>query len=140
MTKDQTLSLFRENDDPIRWEYPDGFDYPKAVSRFKAFVDDLKTSTGLSCKIETESAIQDASFHSQVDLGAGSLRFSNFGEMVAITPDHKVAGSILVAVQQLCPKHGYVLIPTEFTELPYTGVNPGVTGIRDWWIRYFDWI
>lgn len=40
----------------------------------------------------------------------------------------------------LCARLGYVFVPTEYAELPYDGANPGVTGIRDWWIRYFDWV
>lgn len=34
----------------------------------------------------------------------------------------------LAAIRDLCER------------LPYDGGNPGVSGIRDWWIRYFDWV
>jgi hypothetical protein len=40
----------------------------------------------------------------------------------------------------LFEQHGYVYMPATILEQPYTGNNPGVTGIPNWWIRYFDWV
>ena len=140
MNEQQALDLFRKNDDPVHSVYPPGFDHGAARSRFQRFAAALDSATGVSHATETGSYIQDASFHSQIDLGSGWLRFSNFGDLVAITPDHEVDAETLDCVRRLCRERRYVFVPTELTELPYTGENPGVTGIRDWWIRYFDWI
>ena len=82
--------------------------------------------------------IQDASFHSQVLLDGGYLRFSNFGDMVVTTDDESIAPSALDIIKDLALKHGYVIVPHDLLEEDYTGKNPGVTSIRDWWIRYFD--
>jgi hypothetical protein len=140
MTKEETQNLFKKFDDPELWEYPRGFDHNNAVKRFKRFVVALNFATGKTYEFETESHIQDASFHSQINLGNGWLRFSNFGDMVAVTPDCEITPELRGIVQQLLLQHEYVFVETEFAEAPYTGQNPGVTGIEDWWIRYFDWV
>lgn len=140
MKERDALALFREYDDAENVEYPAAFDYKAAVARFRSFAAALDAATVVSHSLETESHIQDASFHSQIDLGAGWLRFSNFGEMVSLTADHEVSEATLAVVLHLCVDQGYIFIPTEFAELPYTGGTVGVDGIRDWGIRYFDWL
>lgn len=96
-------------------------------------------------KSETGSAIQDASFHSQIFIPLGDghnalLRFSNFGAMATIGPDEPAPTELLETVVELLEKHAYDYVPASVLEQPYTGANPGVTGIRSWWIRYFDWV
>ncbi len=140
MNKEQALALFSEHDHPARWEYPETFHHQQAIARFRRFAEELDEVTQVCHRLETESQIQDASFHSQIDLGSGWLRFSNFGSMVSITPDHEVDDRTVGIIRGICAKMGYTFVPTAFAELPYTGENPGVTGIRDWWIRYFDWV
>ena len=140
MDEEDVLALFCEHDDPVRWEYPKGFDYTDAVLRFREFAAAFDAATGVKHPIETGSHIQDASFHSQIDLGGGWLRFSNFGDMVSFDPSSQLGVGTFDKLRTLCRDNGYILIPPDFTELPYTGLNPGVTGIRDWGIRYFDWV
>jgi len=140
MTKEETENLFKKLDDPKYWEYPRGFDHSDAVRRFKKFVEALNKATGKTHEFETEFKIQDASFHSQINLGTGWLRFSNFGDMVAISPDCEITPEKIEIIQHLLLLHEYVFVVTEFAEAPYTGQNPGVTGIEDWWTRYFDWV
>ena len=140
MNRNEIMALFARYDDPVRWEYPATFDRKLAISRFREFVHALDAITSTTHQTETESDIQDASFHSQVNLGSGWLRFSNFGNMTAITPGAEVDEALVSTLHTLCEKRGYVLIPADVAELPYTGLNPGVTGIRDWWIRFFDWV
>jgi hypothetical protein len=89
---------------------------------------------------ETGTHIQDASFHSQIYLGTGALRFSAFGRMLAYTPDMEVEDDIREQVERLAAERGYILIPTDILETDYSGAHPGVDGIRTWWIRYFDWL
>jgi len=140
MNAEEVMLLFQEYDDPIRWNYPIGFDYQHAITRFHDFREALDKATGIRHLFETGGMIQDASFHSEINLGVGWLRFSNFGNMVSISPDHEVDEQTLAIIEDICDQKGYFFIPTQFTERPYTGKNSGVTGIPDWWIRYFDWV
>ena len=137
---DEIRALFRRYDDPRLWESPNGFDYEVALRRFRGFVDALESFLGQSLETETFPLIQDASFHSQICFSGGYLRFSSFGNMIAFTPDHRVSPLIVEAVVRLALQHQYQLVPTEDLEAPYTGSNPGVTGISTWWIRFFDWV
>ena len=118
MNRDDYANLLQSHDDPVGREYPPGMDYSKQVSRFRHFVSELEERLGQKLQAETESHIQDASFHSQVLIGGAYLRF----------------------ITNLLAAHGYVCVPHDLLEEDYTGEHPGVTGIRDWWIRYFDWV
>lgn len=140
--------LLREHDDPIRWEYPSGFDHLAAIAKFEAFSKELSLSLGLPLKTETGSYIQDASFHSQIyvpqtDDRYAQVRFSNFGNMVSVFSvfeDQPVTEDMLEIIKVLLEKHGYVYVPESILDQPYTGRNPGVTGISNWATRFFDWV
>lgn len=132
-------------DDPIHWEYPPNFAHRESIVRFRAVASELSNELGVELRMETETQIQDASFHSQIYLPGGwfghhLIRFSNFGEMVSINEDDGLPPDLLERIQEILSRHGYVYIPYVLLEQPYTGVNPGVTGIETWWIRYFDWV
>ena len=60
--------------------------------------------------------------------------------MIALTPDAEPPPGLLEQLLKFAAKHGYVFVPANVLEQPYTGSNPGVTGIRDWRIRYFDYL
>lgn len=109
LNKEEALQIFHQYDDPIRWEYPEGFDYPSAVSRARDFVAVLDKITGNPHEFETESYIQDASFHSRINLGFGWLRFSNFGNMVSIAEIDPIEKEIVVLVQKLCEREDIYL-------------------------------
>jgi hypothetical protein len=137
--------LIERYDDPAHWDYPLGFDYKAATGRFVKFVEALSSALNTPLNSETGSAIQDASFHSQIFLPLDKkrhalIRFSNFGDMTTVSEDEPVPEALLKVVVELLVTHGYVYIPASVLEQPYTGKNPGVTGIRNWWIRYFDWV
>ena len=140
--------LLREHDDPICWEYPSGFDYGLATAKFEVFSKERSLSLGLPLKTETGSHIQDASFHSQIyvpqaDDRYAQVRFSNFGNMVSVFDvfeDQPVTENMLEIIKKLLEKHGYIYVPASILGQPYTGRNPGVTGIRNWGIRFFDWV
>jgi hypothetical protein len=148
--------LLQQHDDAKNWEYPLGFDYHAATTRFAKCAEALSTALGIPGKSETGSAIQDASFHSQIfvpltDERYAMVRFSNFGDMVSVgtcyfgemAPDRNdepIPAAVLNTIVEVLEKEGYVYVPPEVLMQPYTGKNPGVTGIRDWWIRYFDWV
>lgn len=135
-------AILRKHDDPIHWEQPPGFDRAAAVGRFKDTHRALEQA--LDMTLEAETGNEDASFHSQIRMGVfdGELvviRFSNFGDMVAISGEECLPAHLHDHVKETLGARGYVYIP-EAVLGPYTGENPGVTGIRDWWIRYFDWV
>lgn len=132
--------LFQELDDPVFWECPRQFDRTLAQLQFLSFADALAAELRVQFQRETGNNIQDASFHSQLVFDWGSLRFSNFGNMIAFTPDHETPAAVATVIEGLAKEMGYILIPTEVLEEPYSGANAGVTGIRNWWIRYFDWV
>jgi len=139
-----TQALLRKLDDPVRWEYPPGFAHQDAIKRFLDFAHQLEHALGVALETETGTAIQDASFHSQVRVPSPDsvvqLRFSNFGDLVALSAEDSVATDIVDTIKRLALSLGYVYVPTRSLTTPYTGRNPGVTGIRDWWTRYFDWV
>ena len=139
------MAILERHDDPRRWEYPVGFDYGATTRRFTEFAEALSSALGVPLRSETGSLIQDASFHSQIFLPLGEgrhavIRFSNFGDMATLSEDEPVPPELLKAVVGLLERHGYVYVPASVLAQPYTGRNTGVTGIRDWWIRYFDWV
>ena len=132
--------LLTRHDHPTQWESPPDFDYNAAASRFAAFVQDLSEAIGATVRSETGAEIQDASFHSQIALPGGLLRFSSFGWMIAFAPDSEVAEEILAVVRKLAATHGYILVPTAELERPYPRGDGTRFGIGTWWIRYFDYL
>ncbi|MFG0285341.1 MAG: hypothetical protein ACF8R7_13055 [Phycisphaerales bacterium JB039] len=139
------LELLRRHDDPVLWEYPEGFDHTRAVLRFRRFAEHLESRWEKPIRTETEIEIQDASFHSQIFVsvshgGRVVIRFSNFGDMATFEEEAAVPDDLRETLLSLFEHHGYVYVPYDVLTEPYTGSNPGVTGIRDWWIRYFDWV
>ncbi len=134
------IDVLESHDDPWHGEEPAVFNRAEAQRSFVAFVEELSSRLGETLTFETGVHIQDASFHSQLFLGTGALRFSAFGRMIAFTPDIELPDETLEQVTRLAAERGYVLIPTEVLETDYLGAHPGVTGIETWWIRYFDWL
>jgi len=137
--------LLRRYDDPVRWEYPAGFDHAQAVQRFQRFAKELAQLWGKQVKNETEVEIQDASFHSQILIPVRDgefvvARFSNFGDMATFAEEVVVPDDLRQVLLALFDKHGYVYVEADILNQQYSGSNPGVTGIRDWWTRYFDWL
>jgi hypothetical protein len=84
LTKIEALNLFNTHNDAIYWEYTKYFDLDEANKRFRHFAHAFDIATRKTHPIETGTSIQDASFHSQIDLGGTYLRFSNFGNMVTV--------------------------------------------------------
>ena len=133
-------ALLQQHDSPEHWEYPRDFDRATEGRDFAAFLMDLETALGQRLPVETGAHIQDASFHSQIGLLGGALRFSNFGRMIAFTPDAEIAEEMARTVRQLAATHGYVLVPTSDLETLYPREEGLRLGIRTWWIRYFDYL
>lgn len=142
---DDHAELLRRYDDPLHWEYPVDFDYEEAIRRFRQFAVELESHWGKPLPIESDGAIQDASFHSQIKipLADGNIvfvRFSNFGNMATFTEDIAVPEDLKTLLISLLEKRGYVYMPAPILDQRYSGINPGVSGISTWWIRYFDYV
>lgn len=137
--------LLNKHDHSKFWEYPPGFDYKAAQAKFAKFADELKATLDANLRTETGSHIQDASFHSQIflslpDEGQTVIRFSNFGGMVTYSEDEVVPEAVAEILKKLFEKYDYQYVPESVLIQPYSGKNPGVTGISSWWVRYFDWV
>lgn len=99
---------------------------------------------------ETGKHIQDASFHGQILLPRSlltepdyhlSLRTSNFGQLATVYDDDTlVRPQVLSTMRIVLDELGYLYVPTAVLVVSYTGRNPGVSGFRNWGMRYFDWI
>lgn len=140
MHRDDYIMMLKSHDDPAYWEFPPGFDYNMEIQRFEMFVSDLKERLERSQTLQIDSSVQDASFLCEISVEGVFLRFSNFGNMLATTDDESLSPTTLSIIRYLAICHGYVFIPHDLLEEKYTGDNPGVTGIRNWWIRYFDYV
>lgn len=137
--------LLRQYDHPTCAESPPNFDFEEASKRFQKFLSDLSTKLKKTLPSETGYLIQDASFHSQISIPLPNkrqafIRFSNFGNMVTVGNVNFLSERMLAVVLDLFEIHGYIYVPETELGGEYTGSNPGVGGIRNWWIRYFDWI
>lgn len=138
------LLFLKRFDDPDHWEQPPNFDRTRAKQKAETFSEDLKSRIRVSLGFESGDSIQDAAFHSQIHMSIHgevvSLRFSNFGDLVALMGEAAVPAALLDKIKSLLGFHGYTFIPEFVLEEPYTGVNRSVGENQDWWVRYFDWI
>jgi hypothetical protein len=60
--------------------------------------------------------------------------------MATVSEDEPVPDKLMRTIVELLEKHNYIYVPSSVLDQPYTGKNPGVDGIENWWIRYFDWL
>jgi len=140
MTDGEYQNLLDQHDHPEHWDFPPGFDYESELSSFR------RAAAAIAARVpepvEVDDDVQDASFHGLLRIGgeAGSLRFSNFGRMAAFASEEGVGAPLWKMVEEVLSARDYVLIPHRLVAGPYTGKNKGVTGIKSWWVRYFDWV
>jgi hypothetical protein len=145
--------LLRRYDAPPAFYEPLGFDYAAAQRRFRDLLPALSGVFGESLQFEDGSAIQDASFFAQVFLPRDSLvralapfesavlRFSNFGDMVAVRHEDALDPRELMTLRDVLQRAGYVFVPEVALLAKYPGgpvewvESRGAT----WWTRYFDW-
>lgn len=139
------LELFRRHDSSSHLEQPPGFDRKKTAARLAKFVDELRERTQAVPEVETGSTIQDASFHSDVLLPMADerhalIRFSKFGDMVTVADDEPIPEALLGTIRELLEEHGYVYVPAQVLDQPYTSEESEVGDIDTWWLRYFDYL
>jgi hypothetical protein len=133
----KNLEILRTHDDPMRWEAPHGFNRSAALREFREFVTHLQELADHTFDYECGSSLDEASFHSEIFLPGGSLRFSNFGRMVAFTEGHDIPSALVRLVSELAAVQGFVLIPCEVLDTRYTGKNSHLGRTDSWHSRYF---
>ena len=145
----QYIGILEKHDDPIRWEDPEGFDYEKEQRGFFKAKDRIQQILRRKLEFKTGSWIQDASYHSHLVLDkdcikneseSAQVRFSNFGKLIAFANEDSINERIKIDIIQHLNELGYTYIPEDILFQPYTGKNRGVTGIDNWWVRYFDFV
>lgn len=140
----ELLELMHTLDDSKSMEHPKGFDHYQAQQRFRAVVAAL-AELGIAGEAETGENIQDASFHSQLFIPdllhkQTVIRFSNFGDLVAMTDDELMDPAQVQAIKSTLVTHGYVYVPYAMTLGAYRGHYYSVSEIcQSWWDRFFDW-
>ena len=142
-----TADMLSMHDLKGAYEFPPKFDQRDLEARASLVHRDLEAMFGRGLLFEGGIYNQDASFSVAIRLtetpGVGvthvcDLRFSNFGDMVAVTNEDYDGSDECMKVFEIARKHGFTPIPHEALDRDYDGINGGA--FRTWWIRYFDWI
>ncbi|TWT94833.1 hypothetical protein Pla108_36840 [Botrimarina colliarenosi] len=128
-------------------EYPPSFDLLDLERRAFLLLCELEAVTGRRLAFEGGIHNQDASFSVTIRLSETpyknltyvcDLRFSNFGEMVAVTDENYEATTECSDIFEIARRHRFVPIRRELLDRPYDGVNGDA--FDTWWIRFFDWL
>ena len=147
MDRAEYLDLFDSLDDQTHWEFPEGFSWRVADRKFLALAEDVEQALGEKCSVDYYSAIQDASFHAQLHVPkscileayAIKLRVSNFGGLATLyDADDLVKPACADKIKDALKRHGYNYVPSWILREPYDDRKN--IGIRDWGVRYFDWL
>jgi hypothetical protein len=155
--KTATLDDLLVADDPIECEAPAGFDRLATLARIRPLLPELEHLTGLPFKIDEQ--IQDASFFAELSatdpterpLPSGSrcietfigVRFSAFANLFTIWTCSSVrplTDDERVQIAELISSAGFLYVPAELLESPYTGNNWHLQHLRNWWLRFFDYL
>ena len=94
------------------------------------------TLDGLGCPDKTMSFEQDANHYASVGIGYGSLRFSRFDNLVAITHEEDFPPVLLKKVIEATEQHGFVYVPWHFFGEPFS-TRERFNG--DLFNQLFDW-
>ncbi len=151
MDREAYLKILKDADDPVHSEVPGGlerYDLKAAEARFRQFTARLQQVLGAQCLSKNGADIQDASFVGLITIPgelAGQakpieIRISHFGNLATVADEEGIRQQTMDQLMALLKEAGYRHIPSAVLSTPYTGRNPGVTGFKNWWHRYFDWI
>jgi hypothetical protein len=140
----EDLESLKKLDSSAHPEAPDVFDRGEAEATFLMLADHLR-SLFPSVSAESGAAIQDASFHGQIVLRRGdsyvSIRASNFGRLVTMVDEDSVLRDVEVSfVRAAFGRFRYVYVPHALLAAKYDGACRGVSGFRDYFGRFFDYI
>jgi len=142
-----TADLLAKLDLKGAYEFPPKFDQEDLEARAAIVHRELEQVLGRSFVFEGGIHNQDASFSVAIRLietpgdrfaHVCDLRFSNYGDMVAVTDEDYDGSPECLRVFEIARKHGFTPIEHEILDRDYDGINGDA--FPTWWIRYFDWI
>ncbi len=131
------LAYLRHHDDPMRWEAPRMFNRCAELRRMQRFVASLEGSLERRLDHELGAGLGDAAFHGEVFLEGASIRFSNFGRMIAILDGDHLTSSTRRFISQVADEHAYILIPEALLGLPYARAQGYEPCRETWGSRFF---
>ncbi len=131
------LAYLRNHDDPMRWETPRMFNRCAELRRFERFVHSFEARIGRRLDHEVGSGVEDAAFHGDVFLEGATLRFSNFGRMIAVLDGHGLSLRSRRLIARIADEHGYIVIPDALLSIPYSGVTRLASSRETWGSRFF---
>lgn len=144
----RTRAILERYDEPGSYEFHSEFDYPDMEARAQAVASELEAA-GIKTRLEGAIYHQDASFSIAVLLveyerkGDGlcqsAIRFSNFGNLAAVTGSGHVPDCVLKAIARELDAQGFTLLPADELDDAYDGVMQDKS-LDTWWTRYFDWL
>jgi len=134
---DLTLAYLRHHDDPMRWEAPRMFNRCAELRRLQRFVASLEARVGRRLDHELGSGVDDAAFHGEVFLEGATIRFSNFGRMIATFDDRGLSSRSRRLISEVAEEHSYIVIPAALLALPYTGATSLAPPRETWGSRFF---
>jgi hypothetical protein len=145
------LSILLTADHPTATEFPPGFDWAGGINRVKALKPGCDRVAGRTFDLDDQ--VQDASFFADIALHAPSqqrnvidtvfgLRFSCYGDLftqLGPTGAEQLPEEIAKQVINLGVAAGFIFVPAEILEEPYTGENKIFLG-QNWWYRFFEYL
>ncbi|HEY6036938.1 MAG TPA: hypothetical protein VIV58_21815 [Kofleriaceae bacterium] len=118
-------------------EWPVAFDWTAARARFTATARELNQLIAPAVQLPLELHVEDAGYHAAIELVPESgwwLRFSNFGDLVALLEDEYAPQDVLERVIAFVEARDFTYVPYRLLARPYPkGLVP------DWWTRFFDY-
>jgi hypothetical protein len=149
--RDRLLALLAAADDPVGVERPEGDSwrsFKKRMKRFEKLGAAMQVAVDPDCEPKTWPAVQDTTFIGEVWLPPHltdepqQVLVSNFGDFAAMSDRaDTVSPETLARIQAVLREHGYVWMPGDVIDLPYTGSNPygRYGGFRTWRDRFFEY-
>lgn len=141
MTEREAMELFAALDSDAPSPLDTQMVTADMLERSRRVVAELEAAFGEHLTVEAGAAeLQDAPYFMQIWLNPGGLRFSNFGQMVALIPeeDMQPADERLQVVIDVVHEHGFLFVPQRYTQAPYGG-HLRNSHLSRWWDRFFDW-
>jgi hypothetical protein len=132
------LALLERCDDPLHWEAPHGFERASALRAFRLFLQGLEECLGHKLDYETNSSLDETTFHAEIFLASGSLRFSNFGRLVAFVGDASLPANLHKSVSELSEELNFVLVPQDVLDARYAGCHARLGRCDSWQQRFFE--
>lgn len=149
----EKLKLLQLNDDLKDCEYPSGFNHSASMRRVEALKPKLNAIVGKYFKLDEN--VQDASFFTELAIleppiyGVNmyhyvlSIRFSSFGNFFTVWSNsisEKIEDAKINEVIAQTEADGFIYIDAETLGQKYTGKNPHLSDLANWWSRYFDYL